>query len=131
MRQRGLLQAYPIFRILGDITLKIDPIEFRAPIGRTTEAGRGASSVAPVTTPRSTAPRPASGVASPGTGTGTARSAHQNIEAHPGTDHGPGGDRDNVHRARADRLHPRGPAPTPRPTRARTRITGQGSNQPP
>ena len=132
LKQREHLRDYPTIKIQGGIVPKIDPIVFRVPIEKTTGAGGGATSVAPATTSPPSAPPPASGATRPGTDTGIARSVHQSIEAHPGTDHGPGGGRDNVHRARAARLHPRGPAPTPRPARARTRTTGRGrSSQPP
>ena len=77
---------------------RIGRIGFRVQTGRTTEAGRGASYVAPPTTQRNNAPHHASGAISLATGTGIVRTVHLNIEAHREKGHGPGEGRGNVHR---------------------------------
>ena len=108
-------------------TRRIDRIGSRARTGRTLAgAGRGSSSAAPPTTPRSSAPLRASGATRRGTGTRTAPSVHLNTEDLREIDHGPGEGKESVHRV--DNLL-QSPALTQGQAKPRIRATGLASSQ--
>ena len=124
MKLKEPQQGSQTFRIQEGATRRIDRIGSRARTGRTLAgAGRGSSSAAPPTTPRSSAPLRASGATRRGTGTRTAPSVHLNTEDLREIDHGPGEGRDNIHRV--DNL-PQSPALT---NDQRVRIIGLASSQ--
>ena len=83
----------------------------------------------PVNTPRTNAPRPASGAGNRAIGIEIVRNVPLSTEAHQGTGHGPGAGRDTSHKGPADRAHQKGPALT---LRQRIKTIGLASNsQPP